>query len=207
MIGCKIANKFSLRGSRASDRRQMLIMHDREKLLQAINFFVRNTKKCGKTKLFKLLYFLDFEHFKATGRSVTGLTYNAWPMGPVPVSLYNEFEAPEPDMARAFDLEWTPIRNNTERMLRVTPKLEFSDRHFTARELTLLEDLAKEFKASDSDDMIEATHLENKPWDKIYNKENNKRASIPYELAVRPDEVDDVMRVAKNREELLRRLR
>ncbi len=122
----------------------MLITHEREKLLQAINFFVRNTNKCGKTKLFKLLYLLDFEHFKATGRSVTGLTYNAWPMGPVPVSLYNEFEAPEPDMAHAFHFEQRKIRNNTETMLRITPSIEFSDRHFTTRELSLLAELSKE---------------------------------------------------------------
>ncbi|HEV7681080.1 MAG TPA: Panacea domain-containing protein [Pyrinomonadaceae bacterium] len=47
------------------------------------------------TKLFKLLYFLDFEHYKKTGRSVTGLKYFAWPMGPVPVSLKDEISHPE----------------------------------------------------------------------------------------------------------------
>jgi uncharacterized phage-associated protein len=185
----------------------MLITHEREKLLQAINFFVRNTRKCGKVKLFKLLYFLDFEHFKITGRSVTGLNYDAWPMGPVPVSLHNELEAPEPDMADAFQIEKIPIRQGAETMLKIQPQINFSDLHFTKRESDLMTKLAAEYIDANSDDMIEATHLENKPWDKIYNQEGKKQQRIPYELAIRPDEMDEIKRVSKDREELLGRLR
>ena len=48
----------------------MLISRDREKLVNAIVFFADNTRYCGKTKLFKLLYLLDLHHFRETGRSV-----------------------------------------------------------------------------------------------------------------------------------------
>jgi hypothetical protein len=54
----------------------MLINHEREKLIQSVIYFAKNTEFCGKVKLFKLLYFLDFEHYKMTGRSVTGLKYS-----------------------------------------------------------------------------------------------------------------------------------
>jgi hypothetical protein len=54
-------------------QRLMLITHERDKLINAIIFFAKNTRFLGKTKLCKLLYFLDFEHFKETGRPVTGL--------------------------------------------------------------------------------------------------------------------------------------
>lgn len=80
----------------------MLITHNREKLINTIIYFANKVDKCGKVKLFKLLYFLDFEHYKLTGRSVTGLDYYAWKMGPVPVALYDEMESPEPDMAKAW---------------------------------------------------------------------------------------------------------
>jgi hypothetical protein len=63
-----------------------------EKLVNAINFFARNTKHCHTLKLFKLLNFLDFEHFRATGSGVTGLTYSAWPLGPVPPALFRELQ-------------------------------------------------------------------------------------------------------------------
>ena len=65
----------------------MHIDHSREKLIQSVIFFSKNVRKLGKIKLFKILYFLDFMHFKDTGRSVTELNYSAWKMGPVPVQL------------------------------------------------------------------------------------------------------------------------
>ena len=66
----------------------MIITHHREKLINAIIYFAKNTTYCGKTKLLKLLYFLDFYQFKQTGKSVTGLDYFAWKMGPVPKELF-----------------------------------------------------------------------------------------------------------------------
>ena len=48
----------------------MLISRNREKLINAIVYFAANTQHCGKVKLFKLLYLLDFAHFRETGRGV-----------------------------------------------------------------------------------------------------------------------------------------
>lgn len=185
----------------------MIVTHEREKLIQAMNFFVRNTNKCGKTKLYKLLYFLDFQHFMATGRSVTGLSYFAWPMGPVPVSLHNELDHPEPDLADAFGFSEREVRSGSKPMLVLTPKSEFSARHFSKREKTLLQRLASEYRDSDAESMIEATHLENLPWHKIYYEQERRQAEIPYDLAVRKDEVDIVRQVADERAELLEKLR
>jgi uncharacterized phage-associated protein len=41
----------------------------------------------GKKKLAKLLYFADFDFYEKYEKSITGDTYNALPMGPVPSSL------------------------------------------------------------------------------------------------------------------------
>lgn len=38
----------------------------------------------GKVKLYKLLYFLDFDHYHRHGESITGDTYRKLPMGPAP---------------------------------------------------------------------------------------------------------------------------
>ena len=43
-----------------------------------------------KTKLFKLLYYLDFIHFKKYGFSVIGYSYIAMPYGPVPKELFEQ---------------------------------------------------------------------------------------------------------------------
>ncbi|HBP5254230.1 TPA: Panacea domain-containing protein [Pseudomonas aeruginosa] len=185
----------------------MLITHEREKLIQAIIFFVQNTRNCGKVKLFKLLYFLDFEHFKDTGRSVTGLDYSAWPMGPVPVDLVAEIDLPQPDMAASMTFTQKPIRNGRQVMLDVTPNIEFSDQNFTRREMRLMHRLAEEYADALADDMVEATHLENMPWDKVYNQQGAKQQRIPYELALRSQEAETLLQVARERKELLEQLR
>lgn len=182
----------------------MLITHEREKLIEAIIFFAQNTRKLGKTKLYKLLYFLDFEHFKLTGRSVTGLAYNAWPKGPVPVSLHNEIADPQKDLEGAVKFDQKETRNG--QMLAVHAKRAFSDRLFSKRELNLLKALAREYRDANSEEMVEATHLENLPWHQVYEKEGKKQEEIPYDLAVRKDELEAVLRVAKERRELLESL-
>jgi hypothetical protein len=55
--------------------------------------------------------------------------------------------------------------------------------------------------------MVEATHLENLPWHRIYEEEGRRQEEIPYELSVRQDERDAVLRVANERMELLDRLK
>ena len=77
----------------------MIITHSREKLINAVLYFSQNTKFCGKTKLMKLLYFLDFMHFKQTGKSVTDLDYFAWEQGPVPKEFFEEINnTPKEDL-------------------------------------------------------------------------------------------------------------
>jgi len=181
----------------------MLILREREKLIQAIIYFAQNTRFCGKVKLFKLLYFLDFEHFKYTGRSVTGLEYAAWKMGPVPTALFDEINAPEPDMASALEFVETPTRLGNP-MLSVSPKKDFENMYFSRREMRLMEQLVQEYREAKADDLVEATHLENKPWDKVFNQEKRQSQTIPYEYALRADESEQMRAIARDREELIR---
>lgn len=180
----------------------MLINHDREKLINAIIYFSTNTLHFHKIKLFKLLYFMDFEHFKQTGRPVTGLDYFAWPKGPVPVSLFDEIETPREDMTERVLFREIPIKQG--KMLEVVPLAKFDSSYFSKRELKILESLSKEFYETLAEDMIEATHLENQPWHKIYNELNQKQQLIPYELAIRKQELAEVSELTKEREELIK---
>ncbi|HST54070.1 MAG TPA: Panacea domain-containing protein [Pyrinomonadaceae bacterium] len=180
----------------------MLITYNREKLLNAIVYFSANTSLCGIVKLFKLLYFLDFEHYKQTGRSVTGLDYYAWKMGPVPVDLYEEMPVPEPDLAEKVRIN--PIQTRFENPLfQIEPKAEFDSSHFTRRELTILKDLADRYEMSKADEMIEATHVETLPWHRVYNVEHQQRGKIPYEYALSEDEADLIRDLEQEHREIV----
>lgn len=174
----------------------MLIEYNREKLINAIIYFVTNTKFCGKTKLFKLLYFLDFEHYSQIGRSVTGLDYFAWKMGPVPTELFEELDNPCEDFKQNFEISIRTAYTGND-MLNIKALSDFSTDFFSKRELRLLEQLATEFKNSYANDMIEATHLENLPWHEIYEKQKLKQQQIPYELALSGNDSVYIREIAK----------
>jgi uncharacterized phage-associated protein len=184
----------------------MLISREREKLINAIGYFLAHTDFCHKTKLFKLLYFLDFEHFAQTGRSVTGLDYFAWKWGPVPLDLYEEIDSPEPDLAASFHFEERATANG-EHMLVMTPQKDFSTKHFSKREMRLLEDLADRYRTTPAEDMIEATHLENLPWHQVYVQQGKRQHLIPYSLATTGNDAELVNSVAAERSEVIRAFR
>ncbi len=172
----------------------MIVTHHREKLINAIIYFAAHTKYCGKTKLLKLLYFLDFSHFKQTGKSVTGLDYFAWQMGPVPKELFEELSARmKPDMSASIH-ELEP----GEAFQQVRPKKKFDSRYFSKNALKLLEDIAFIFQDAKADAMVESTHLKNEPWDRTL-REKGEFKKIDYMLAIDSDIVSLPYEEAKER--------
>jgi len=158
----------------------IFIEHTREKLIYSIVYFLENTKYCFKTKLFKLLYFLDFFHFKQTARSVTGLDYFAWEKGPVPRDLFEEFVNPKQDLAQCISI---PKSKDPDGIFRMRPRCKFDSSFFTKRELRLMQQIAFIFKNAKAEDMIEVTHLPNMPWDKTI-KNKGEYEKIEYLLAI-----------------------
>jgi len=174
----------------SQNRFSMKLSREREKLLNAIIFFVDNTERCHKLKLMKLLYFLDFWHFKETGRSVTGLIYKAWDMGPVPQDLYNEL-APENnprDIQEHLFIEEEEYDQVTgKKRLVIKAKKSFNEKIFTKREIELLKKVAEIFQTATANMMKDSTHLKNSPWEKTYYS-IGKYQTIDYLLALDDDE-------------------
>jgi len=180
----------------------MHVDHSREKLIQVVSFFAKSVRKLGKTKLCKLLYFADFMHYKETGRSITGLQYNAWRMGPVPVSLYEELKAPKQDWDGI--VEFNEIQTINGPMLSARSLTPFDPANFSRRELRLMEQIANEFRDATADEMIEKTHLENSPWHKIWEQQGAKQQPIPYDLALRAQDADLMKGMIADRMDVLK---
>lgn len=164
----------------------MLISREREKLIEATKFFVANTKYCGLIKLFKLLYFLDFTHFRQTGRSVTGLEYSALPRGPVPEDLYREIKNKhEVDGILKVEeyLEVETENGKAFRPAKITFKGKYNADFFSRRELRIMEHLAFVFKEVTAEQISDVSHLKGMPWHKT-KKEHGFGAKIDYMLAL-----------------------
>lgn len=163
----------------------VFVSHKREKLVNAINYFVRETRHCHTLKLFKLLNFLDFEHFRQTGFSVTGLAYKAWPQGPVPSGLWHELkDGVGADLRRSVSV--VQVRDDiTDRTLRRDLKAiaPFDPKFFTKRELKIMQTLAEIFQETRGEDMSEISHARKWPWGIVYQGGKGKWREIPYELS------------------------
>lgn len=107
-------------------------------------------------------------------------------MGPVPSSFYEEWDAPELDLAAAIDV--VPGKIIDDMRERVVLKIAYDDNHFTKRELRIMEVLAPRFRNSLSTPMIEVTHQELGPWAMIWDDGRGEYARIPYRLALAPDD-------------------
>jgi len=172
----------------------MIRTYRREKLLNAILYFVQHTKFCGKTKLMKLLYFLDFQHFKETGKSVTGLEYFAWDKGPVPVALFMEISNEMPP-----DLKATIAVMPGDKFQKIAARREYTDEYFTNREKRLLEEISEIYAEAKADDIVEVSHLPNQPWQKTCAEKGMKK-KIDYLLAL--DDMPDSLPFEEARERM-----
>jgi len=158
----------------------------RRKLLNAVLFFASNTKRVNLGKLSKLLYFLDFMHFKQMGYPSIGLEYYAFERGPVPRDFWVEIKGanvPE-DFKGKIGLilrtdDFAP--NHKEVEVRALEKPDLSV--FTPREMKILEDLVFVYKEARASDISEVTHLPKQPWD-ITIKKKGKNKLIDYLLSI-----------------------
>ena len=163
----------------------LFIDHRREKQQHAIAFFTRNTRRCHTVKLFKLLYFFDFEHYRQTGRSVTGFTYKALSYGPVPAELYREIENRDEMTNASMEVRETFgefDKKLTKREFRA--KVKFDETYFTKRELEIMGQLAEVFAKASAEDMSAVSHAPKFPWSKIYKGGKGTGRMIPYALAL-----------------------
>jgi uncharacterized phage-associated protein len=160
---------------------------NRSRLINAVIFFAEKTQYCGKIKLFKLLYLLDFEHFRQTGKSVTGYEYQAWKFGPVPIELMEEWEELSDDLAQAVHIVEEKVIDYERQTVKTNEGVNFDADDFTPRQLNIMEQLATRYRDTYSPAMIDVTHELNGAWDKVWHGGEGARQSIPYFLAIGDD--------------------
>ena len=162
----------------------MIVSRSREKLINAIIYFMGETNHCHTLKLFKLLNFSDFEHFRQTGRTIFGLEYRALPNGPVPTELFEEIKrGGDKDLKAAISL--IEIKDEITGELKrrdLKTRAPFDKQWFTPRELKVLARIAEFFRDLKAVDMSEFSHKNKKPWASVYQNGKGQGHLIPPEL-------------------------
>lgn len=189
----------------------MLVDEGRLKLAEAIRFFVSNTKHCGLVKLFKLLYWLDYHHFRETGRSVTGLVYSAYPKGPVPEELHQQFKLKQGDIADQFRIQESTLKQDEYEIptidsepdgswsanrrfvpTKIKPKSRFSQHYLTEREMRIAKHLSEIFYEVTADQISDISHVRGGPWSKAI-KEHGPKSTIDFMSALVPMQIGEYL--------------
>lgn len=140
---------------------------DINKLVNAILFF-SSRDTIGITKLNKLLYYSDFEHFRLYGTPIIGDEYTKLERGPVPEKAYaifnSNFRDNEDTYLKKF-IEVKPIRILNFSQKRILPKKEANLDYFSEAELEVLQRVSDEYKGKTAKFMSKKSHAET-PWAK-----------------------------------------
>jgi len=149
-----------------------------EKYRNAILYFAQHARYVGRTKLWKLLYYLDFDHYELYLASVTGEQYLRWENGPVPsggLKMLNRMEAAG---EIAVVSEATRQGNAIFKVYAVHP----CDRTvFADSEWQMLQTVARKWRHHTAREMVAAAHGE-PPW-----QQTKPNDVIDYALALERD--------------------
>ena len=130
-----------------------------EKYVNAILFFLESVHNLGRTKLYKLLYFLDFDHYEKYGEPVTGEAYQNKELGPVPVHAEEVINKMEED--GLIDVVPEQVIDFTRHKFVV--KVHHDPKVFLPTEIEMLCEVAEKWAHHTANEIVSATHGE-APW-------------------------------------------
>jgi uncharacterized phage-associated protein len=156
------------------------------KMVNAIMYFAKNIKYRHQVEIFKLLSFLDFEHFKEVGLPVTDQYYFAHNYGPVPKDLKERIDTGElsayfKDRIKLVKKKYG-MREGLEFNVKLNKKPDLSV--FSPREKRILEELVTKFKDANAEQMTQISHEENLPYD-ITVREKGLYNDIDYFVVIK----------------------
>lgn len=162
--------------------------YNTKKFINLVLFFAKKTdpSKLGILKLNKLLYYIDFIHYKKYGRSILGDVYIKMKHGPVPSLSYNLFNLAFRE--KSDDPIGKKLRNSVEvkpglvkdyRINSIYPKKDknFDKSLFSESELEIMQNVASKYYSKTGTVMSRETHKEDAPWSKT-----SEMQQIDYDL-------------------------
>ncbi len=182
---------FNLRGVNAIPSNR-----PKEKLEQVILYFLEhiNNVHLGRTKLMKLLYFVDFDHFEAHGQSVTGAVYRKLPHGPYP----DKIEKLIAGMEKAGLVREVKVQHKgyTQRRL-ITLEGKFDPASFSGTEMQTLGRVAADWADATAAEIEAATHRE-APWAGTKDGQKIDYAMAEYRRAIGFEPLDASLAHSRN---------
>lgn len=137
-----------------------------DKLANVLIVFISKCKPefNDRLKLNKLLFYVDFYHYKLVGFSLTGLSYRAIQYGPVPTYYDNIYTYFEND--GVICSKWVKGENGSGKELFLTSG-QFDTKHYSLAELETIDTIISKFQNTSSWDLVDLSHKE-KGWMELH---------------------------------------
>ena len=159
-----------------------MMKYNFKKFVNATLFFAHRVKRLGPTKLNKLLYYSDFEHYRLYGRPILGDRYLRMKQGPVPDTSYSIFcanfrEKIDYSLKDAIEIRRETLFSFTRNTIH--PKREPDLSVFSESEIKIMEEVAEKWSDATARKISNQTHLE-EPW-----RETPEHEKIDYKLTLK----------------------
>jgi len=129
----------------------------------------------GETVLYKLLYFIDFDYYEKTGRSITGLSYVKNHYGPTPVREFSHIVQAMRE-AGVLEVVETPYFSHLQKKYLPAKNADLSS--LSADEIKHIDTELERLGYKSANELTELSHKDT-PW--IAAKQNKR---IDYQLAM-----------------------
>lgn len=137
---------------------------DRNKLGNAVVYIAEHVNDLSKTKLLKLLYFMEEYSVRRFHTPFLGLPFEVWQAGPVVKDVF-------------VDLSEMPLlldgfvrRKEKDGRTYVEVVTNFSDDEFSDNDMAVMDDVLKKYGGMTATDLVKLTHKEGTLWYKTAEK-------------------------------------
>ncbi len=147
-----------------------------DRVVDVIRYFsnAKQVLSLYKVKLMKLLWYADALSYKRRGHAITGLVYQALPMGAVPVGHDSIIEL------RGVNYEEIDMGNGTAYFFCGDESIEYKS--LSVEDIAILDDVIRAFGSRSKDEIVQAMHQEEAykktPMRAVISFEHAKRLSI-----------------------------
>lgn len=148
---------------------------DLNKFTEMIVYFAEKMQP-WKTKLNKLLFYSDFLMFKKYAFSMSGISYRAIDMGPVPKDFHSIFDFADRNQYVNIDSILFPD-NGVGEQFKPFGNRSFQPNLFSKAELAVLDAVAEIFKETSTSEIVDFSHKE-KAW--LENKDAKSLIDYKY---------------------------
>jgi len=133
---------------------------DIAKIGNTLVYFTKRINDLTKTKLLMLVYLLEETTIRKCSRPFLNLDFELWNLGPVARDLYVDFSSTEQYIFKDF----VSTHPQEEGRGYISPATHFDDNEFSDIELSILDDVVKQFGNLSTKELNVHAHSARSPW-------------------------------------------